>query len=104
MELRVKSFPELSNSELYEILRVRSQVFVVEQECAYQDIDGKDRESNHLFLVDEDSILAYARIFEDGDHYRIGRVLTTVRGKGYGSRVLRASIEEIRKRSDKECI
>lgn len=95
-----KRFDELTTKELYEILRVRSEVFVVEQECVYQDLDGQDQESLHLFYEKEGRIFAYLRIFwkEDG-MVQIGRVLTTNRGAGFGEKILvegiRASKEDM---------
>lgn len=92
MEFVKKTFQELSTSELYEILRVRAEVFVVEQTCVYQDLDGKDQESLHLFYEEDGKILAYLRIFmksEEEKLAQIGRVLTIVRGTGLGGKLLR---------------
>ena len=94
MKLHIKPFLSLTVSELYEILRVRSGVFVVEQNCVYQDPDGIDRESLHVWMEEEGRILAYLRLFRKGENcVQIGRVLTTERGKGYGSRILQAGIQ-----------
>lgn len=74
----VKSFSELTTEELYEILKLRNDVFIVEQNCPYLDIDGKDKESYHLFLKDRNKIVAYLRILKKGVSYKepsIGRVL-----------------------------
>lgn len=74
----VKSFSELTIEELYEILKLRNDVFIVEQNCPYLDIDGKDKESYHLFLKDRNKIVAYLRILKKGVSYKepsIGRVL-----------------------------
>ena len=78
MNFEVKKFKELKSEELYEILKIRNEVFIVEQECAYLDCDGKDRESYHLFLKDNKGIVAYLRILQKGvsyDEISIGRVL-----------------------------
>ena len=75
-----KTFYELNNQELYEILRLRSEVFVVEQDCVYQDLDGKDQISIHIFQKEKDEIIAYTRIFKSGDYYKnpsIGRVVVS---------------------------
>ena len=87
MELVVKRFDELSVEEIYEILRARAEVFIVEQNCAYQDIDNKDKRSYHVFFKDETGILAYLRVLKKGvsfEEVSIGRVLTIKRGCGLG--------------------
>ena len=80
MELtfKIKRFNELSTTELYSVLQLRSEVFVVEQNCVYQDIDGKDAKAIHLIGTFEDEIVAYVRIFKPGDYFEqasIGRVV-----------------------------
>lgn len=91
-----KKFDELTTIELYEILRARSAVFVVEQDCVYQDLDGIDYESIHIFAQKEsDEISAYLRLFikkDEKNTAQIGRVLTTERGEGFGGRILREGI------------
>jgi len=88
MEWRVKTFQDLSASELYAIIHARVEVFVVEQQSMYQDLDGYDVHATHLFLQDEDgSIQAYARMLESGIIYEqatIGRILTRDKGRGRG--------------------
>lgn len=94
--LHKKSFKELTVDELYELLRVRSEVFVVEQNCAYQDMDGDDQESIHLWLTSEDKTVAVARVCPAGTHMQeisIGRVVTTERGKGYGKQIMFHAID-----------
>lgn len=96
MDLVIKRFEELSIEELYEILKVRVAIFVVEQHCAYQELDNKDRYSYHVFLKDDTGINAYLRVIEKGvsfEEVSIGRVLTSKRGCGLGSRVLREGIK-----------
>lgn len=95
------SFAELSSAILYELLQARIAVFVVEQNCAYQDLDGIDAQCQHLFLrSDTDELLAYARLVPAGLRFpgpAIGRVITTDlgRGKGLGRLLMRAAIERV---------
>ena len=94
--LHKKSFHELTTDELYELLRVRSEVFVVEQNCVYQDLDGDDQQSLHLWLTVEDKVVALARVCPAGTHMEqvsIGRVITTERGKGYGKQIMLLAID-----------
>lgn len=95
MDIIVKSFQELSASQLYEILKARAQVFVVEQQIVYNDLDDIDYRSVHVALLDGEEVIAYARAFEEHGGWHIGRVLTTVRGKGYGLEVMRETINEL---------
>ena len=91
-----KSFQELTVDELYELLRARSEVFVVEQNCVYQDLDNDDQKSIHLWLTVADKVVAMARICPAGTHMQevsIGRVITTERGKGYGRQMMLHAIE-----------
>jgi len=87
MVMITKTFSELTTDELYEILRVRNEVFVVEQECMYLDLDNKDQNAVHLFTTENNVITAYLRILEKGqtfDEISIGRVLVTKEGRGKG--------------------
>jgi len=96
MNLVIKSFGELTTTELYEILRVRAEVFVVEQECVYQDLDGLDYDSMHVFLEQDGKVQAYLRVFlreEKEKVVQIGRVLTYKRGVGLGLELLLKGIE-----------
>lgn len=96
MNLIIKRFEELSADELYEILKVRVEVFVVEQKCAYQDVDNKDRYAYHVYLKDETGIKAYLRVIDKGvsfEEVSIGRVLTLERGCGLGARILLEGIK-----------
>ena len=91
-----KTFRELTVDELYELLRVRSEVFVVEQDCVYQDLDGDDQSSLHLWLTVDDKVVALARVCPAGTHMKeisIGRVITTERGKGYGKQIMLHAID-----------
>ena len=100
--IAAKTFYELNNKELYQILRLRSEVFVVEQDCVYQDLDNKDQISVHVFQNEKDEIVAYTRIFKSGDYYKntsIGRVVVSKknRGKELGKKIMIHSIEYIKK-------
>lgn len=82
MKQYIKRFDELSTAELYEILKLRNAVFVVEQNCAYQDIDGLDETAYHMWLEDENGIAAYVRLLPPGvrfDDSVIGRVIAVRR-------------------------
>lgn len=101
MDLIIKRFEELSVEELYEILQIRVEVFVVEQNCTYQEIDDKDRYSYHVFLKDDTGIKAYLRVIDKGvsfEEVSIGRVLTLKRGCGLGNRILLEGIKVAKKR------
>jgi len=99
MRLICKTFDELTNRELYSILQARAQVFVVEQECAYQDLDDLDYDSLHIFFEDEGRILAYMSALEvEGSAVKIRRVLTTDRGKGLGRTIMEEGMRIIEER------
>nr|WP_299343440.1 GNAT family N-acetyltransferase [Allomuricauda sp.] len=103
MEIIIKTFSELTKKELYEILRLRNEVFVVEQNCAYQDLDDKDDKALHVLGQNEASIIAYARIFKPGDYFdnaAIGRVVVAKEGRklGYGKQIMEATISEVNQR------
>lgn len=85
-ELRVSSFRDLDTTTLYAILRLRAEVFVVEQKCFYQDLDGRDTEAGtrHVWLARDGEVLAYLRVLDDGEHQRIGRVVTAPSARGAG--------------------
>ena len=105
--LHQKAFPELTVGELYELLRVRSEVFVVEQDCVYQDMDGDDQASIHLWLTEGDKVVALCRVCPAGTHMRevsIGRVVTTERGRGYGKRIMQEGIAAAREHFDAKVI
>ena len=95
-KLHIKTFQELTVDELYELLRVRTEVFVVEQDCVYQDMDGDDKEAIHVWITDCEKVVALARVCPAGVHLptiSIGRVITTERGKGYGKQIMLAAID-----------
>jgi len=100
MEFVVKKFNELSIQELYAILQLRSEVFVVEQDCVYQDIDYKDQKAFHVLGIKEEKIIAYARIFNSGDYFSkpsIGRIIVkeNQRKYKYGFQLVEESIQYI---------
>ncbi|WP_115460741.1 GNAT family N-acetyltransferase [Winogradskyella aurantiaca] len=97
LSIRIKYFDELSINELYELLRLRSEVFVVEQDCVYQDIDSKDQKAVHVLGYDNNKLVAYTRLFKPGDYFNessIGRVVVRekARGSGAGYDIMNASI------------
>ena len=95
--MKSKYFDELSTKELYEILRARAEIFVVEQNCVYQDLDGIDYESLHVCAEEDGKVTAYLRaFFKDEDTVQMGRVLTLRHGEGLGGKLLREGIAQIR--------
>ena len=105
MELVTKFFNELTTAELYELLKVRVKIFVVEQKCPYQEIDDIDYRSLHVFDKSNGSIAAYLRIFEREEGViQIGRVLTAEHGKGLGGKILKEAISLIKEQMKPEKI
>ena len=101
MDFLIKSFNELNTTELYNILQLRSEVFVVEQDCVYQDVDFKDQKALHVFGFKNDKIIAYTRIFKPGYYFKnasIGRVVVAAneRKYGFGHDLIKASIKAIK--------
>lgn len=99
MELYVKRFNELSVDDLYAILKARSEVFVVEQNINYVDQDGRDQYSFHVYIKENEKVVAYLRIIDKGivrDDITIGRVLSTIREKGYGKEIVAAGINVVK--------
>lgn len=99
MKQYIKRFDELSTAELYEILKLRNAVFIVEQNCAYQDIDGLDETAYHMWLEDENGIAAYVRLLPPGvrfDDSVIGRVIAVRRRSGVGSQIVRTAQSAVR--------
>lgn len=106
---KIKPFNALSLAELYEVLELRSLVFVVEQNCVYQDIDHKDQKAVHLLGEFEGKLVAYARLFDAGIYFEnasIGRVIVhpEARAKKYGHELMRVAIEQIKNLFNKENI
>ncbi len=97
----VKTFDQLSTKELYELLQLRSEVFVVEQDCVYQDIDGKDQKALHILGIKNNKVVAYTRVFKPGDYFKqasIGRVVVkeNERQFKYGYDIMKASIDAVK--------
>jgi ElaA protein len=100
LRFRLCSFSELSTAELYAILAARSAVFVVEQRCPYQDLDGLDTDASHLCAWSGHELAGYLRLLSPGAKYAehsIGRVLTTAahRGRGIGQALMRHALQQL---------
>lgn len=100
LKWKIKRFEELSSAELYDLLQLRSLVFVVEQNCVYQDIDGKDVKALHLLGEFQGKIVAYARLFNKNNYFEnasIGRVVIhpDFRDKKFGHDLMKNAIEGI---------
>lgn len=100
LQIITKTYSELTKEELYALLQLRSEVFVVEQDCIYQDIDFNDQKSMHVLGFKNEKLVAYTRIFKPGDYFSeasIGRVVVekNERKYGYGHIIIRASIKVI---------
>ena len=100
IKIFTKRFNQLSKNELYKIFHIRSKVFIVEQNCIYQDIDFKDQKALHILIKKKKEIIGYSRIFKPGDYFNkasIGRVVISKenRDKGYGKILMRESIKAI---------
>lgn len=101
LKWKIKEFESLSVNELYDILRLRSEIFVVEQNCVYLDLDGKDKKGLHLMGEFEGKIIAYSRLFEPGisfDNASIGRVVVDAnyRDKKWGHELMKEAIAGIK--------
>ncbi|MEW4922313.1 GNAT family N-acetyltransferase [Algibacter sp. 2305UL17-15] len=102
LKIQVKTFSELTTQNLYDLLQLRSEVFVVEQDCVYQDMDGKDEKALHVLGYKDDKLIGYSRIFKPGDYFdeaSIGRVVVAKnqRDYNYGYAIMNASAEAIKK-------
>ena len=100
LNIQVKIYDELSINEMYGLLQLRSEVFVVEQDCVYQDIDDKDQKAIHVLGFKNNKIVAYTRIFKPGDYFKeasIGRVVVSEKERKfkYGYDIMEASIKAI---------
>lgn len=108
-EFKIKRFNELSLAELYQTLQLRSEVFVVEQDCVYQDIDGKDEKALHVLKTFEGRVVAYSRLFGPGDYFEnasIGRVVISAdyRDRKWGHDLMQVSIAGIQQHYDTSVI
>ena len=98
MKFITKTFSELTTDELYAVLQLRSEVFVVEQDCVYQDLDFKDQKSLHVLGYKEDKIIAYTRIFKPGDYFTeasIGRVAPEITWSSNGKNYKLSTLNDI---------
>ena len=101
LSIYFKTFSELTKHELFDIYFLRQEVFIVEQDCVYQDIDNKDRYSHHLMAYDNEILVAYLRIVNPGISYKepsIGRVLTKMsyRRRGLSKKIMKSAIQKVR--------
>ena len=95
MNIQVKHFNELSTKELFDIFKLRVEVFIVEQKCYYQEVDDHDKEAYHVFWYQDDDLIAYARVLPKGqtfDEVSIGRVISKYRRKGNGNKIMQCAI------------
>ena len=100
---KIKTWEQLKTNELYSILKLRSKVFVVEQDCVYQDIDDKDKLAIHVFGFVEGKIIAYSRLFNKKEYFKetsFGRAVVelTKRGKGIGDMLVEKSLLTIKEK------
>jgi len=101
MNITTKFFNELTSKELYDLLRLRLEVFVVEQECVYQDLDGKDYKALHILGYKDEMLVAYARCFKPGDYFKqasVGRVVVSKekRQHNYGHQIMRTALDALK--------
>ena len=92
------NFDSISKEELYDVLSLRQRVFIIEQDCFYEDLDYYDQDANHLLLYEDNNLIGYSRVFSPGVKYdaaSIGRIVTDLdyRGMGYGKSITQESIQ-----------
>ena len=107
MELKIKHFSELSAQELFAIYKLRVSVFVVEQNCPYQEVDDADEHAYHVWFEDEDGIEAYLRVVEPGMVFpecAIGRVIAVKRRCGLGTKIVSAGLRAAQERYGAEAV
>ena len=107
MELTGKHFSELTTEELFDIYKLRVSVFVVEQNCPYQEVDSADKTAYHIWLKEDGELLAYLRVLPRGvvrEEVSLGRVIAVRRRCGLGSRILAAGIRTAVERFGADCI
>lgn len=94
MNTIIKQFDKLTTQELFHIYKLRVDVFVVEQQCPYHEVDDIDLISHHIYLQNDSSdILAYCRLYKQNDTFHIGRVIASPKHKGYGTQIMKAAIK-----------
>lgn len=107
MDLTVKKFYELSLDELFKIYRLRAQVFIVEQNCVYQDVDEWDKAAYHVFLKENGEMQAYLRVLPPNlafDDVSIGRVVTAKRRCGFGTKIMEEGIKVAKEKLDAKSV
>lgn len=101
MDIRVAPFADLTAGEVYDVARLRQDVFVVEQDCPYPDLDGRDLEptTGHVLVREEGDLVGYARVLDDGTAWRIGRVVLAraARGRGLADGLVEAALGHCRR-------
>ncbi len=103
MEVAIKKFEDLNINELYDLMALRSAVFVVEQDCVYQDLDYKDQKATHVLGYENETLVAYTRLFGPGQYFKnasIGRVIVApkYRSKHLGHAIMNVSIATLQQR------
>jgi ElaA protein len=101
MRLEVKAWDQLSSKEINDIFSLRSEVFIVEQECIYQDVDGKDEKADHVLLIINNQLVGYTRVFNENIYFKeasFGRAVVkkSHRGEGYGHLLVEKSLEHLK--------
>ena len=109
MKITTYTYQQLSKEKLYQIIKLRLEVFVIEQNCIYQDLDNKDQKAIHLVGEEDGKLIAYTRLFKKGDYFEnasIGRVIVKKesRKKDYGKTIMQKSIEELKNEHNEENI
>ena len=101
MRLKIKAWDKLSSKEINDIFSLRSEVFIVEQECIYQDVDGKDEKADHVLLIINNQLVGYTRVFNENIYFKeasFGRAVVkkSHRGEGYGHLLVEKSLEHLK--------
>lgn len=109
MEIIEKKFNDLDVEELYELLKLREEVFVIEQKCSCVDLDGFDLMANHIFIKKDNKIISYARLFDKNTRYKyasIGRMCTSkeYRKKGIGKILMEKSLKSLKLRANDKVV
>lgn len=94
MQTHIQKFTQLSTQQLFQIYKLRVDVFVVEQQCPYHEVDNIDTISHHIYLQNYNSkILAYCRLYKIEDTFHIGRVIASPKRKGYGTQIMKIALK-----------